>query len=174
MHSFDNLIEGCTAFTLDALHEAQRRLDDEFSSSASTRLVVAARAVQLQKAISAVGMFSMFDAELQNTLASTNGFRSAETLLDAQGETELKKRFIDMQRAVNVLKHGRGSSYGKLLKNVDDLSFRVKLPSENFFLEGDVSEIETLIQVDDAFLRGCAEVIRQISEVIRSVGTHDA
>ena len=43
----------------------------------------------------------------------------------------------------------------------------MKMPDEAFFAEGDVSEVSTLIEVDDAFVLRCAEVIRDISDVIR-------
>jgi len=40
-------------------------------------------------------------------------------------------------------------------------------PGEAFFFEGDVSEVATLIEVDDAFVLSCAEVIRQVSEIVQ-------
>lgn len=174
MHSFDNLIQGCIAFTLDALREAQERIEEELHASGATRLVIASRVIELQKAISAVGMFSMFDAELQSTLGSVDGFRSAERILDDQGEDLLKKEFHDLQLAVNVLKHGRGRSYDLLVQEAHRLPFRIKHPGESFFFEGDVSEVDTIVQVDDAFVRSCAEVIWKISEVIRKAKCRDA
>lgn len=38
--------------------------------------------VRLQKAISAVGVFSMFEAMLQDSLECSNGFREAEKILE--------------------------------------------------------------------------------------------
>ena len=51
----------------------------------------------------------------------------------------------------------------------NDEIFRIKRRDESFFFEGDVSEISTLIEVDDQFVLGCAEVIRNVSSVINKV-----
>lgn len=67
-----------------------------------------------------------------------------------------------------TLTHGRGKSYDALVANSEDLPFKIKLPNENFFFEGDVSEISTLIEVDDNFVLNCAELIEQISKEVRN------
>ena len=167
MHSFAELVDHCTAFTLDALAQANESVIEALQTSAATRLVKALQMVQLQKAISAVGMFSIFEAMLQDGLECKDGFREAQNVLDEAGETALKDRFVDLQLAVNVLKHGRGRSYDALVAKADRLPFRVKPPGEAFFFEGDVSEVATLIEVDDAFVLSCAEVIRQVSEAVQ-------
>jgi hypothetical protein len=123
--------------------------------------------VQLQKAIHTVGMFSMFEAILQDGLNCTDGFREAAQILDNEGEAALKERFEDLQMAINVLKHGKGRSYNALVAKAGNLRFRMKMPDEAFFAEGDVTEVSTLIEVDDAFVLRCAEVIRDVSDVIR-------
>ncbi len=136
-------------------------------TSGETTLVDVIRMTQLQKAISAVGMFSMFEALLQDGLSCRDGFKGAEALLDQAGETALKERFVDLQLAINVLKHGRGRSYDVLIARADRLPFRIKRIGDTFFCEGDVAEIATLIEVDDAFVVHCAFVIRQVSEAVR-------
>jgi hypothetical protein len=145
MHAFSELVQHSTAFTLNALGSAQQRLIEELQSSAATPLIKALQMVQLQRAISAVGMFSMFDAILQEELQCADGFRKAGELLEAAGEMALAERFGDLQLAVNVLKHGRGRSYDALVQKAGSLPFRVKLPNEAFFCEGDVAEVSTLI-----------------------------
>ena len=122
--------------------------------------------VQLQKTISAVGIFSLFEAMLQGQLECSDGFREAEAMLEREGETALKERFVDLRLAINVLKHGRGRSYDALIAK-DRLPFKIKRPGEAFFFEGGVSEIDTLIEVDDAFVLNCAEVVDQVSEAVR-------
>jgi hypothetical protein len=112
----------------------------------------------------------VFEAMLQDGLECTDGFREAEEILEREGETALKERFVDLQLAINVLKHGRGRSYNCLIAKADRLSFRIKRPGEPFFFEGDVSEIPALIEADDAFVLGCAAVIRQVSETVRKTG----
>ena len=169
MHTFTDLIDRCTAFTLAALREANERTIDALGTSGATLLVKTLQMVQLQKAILAVGMFSLFEAILQDGLNCRDGFREATDILDREGQAVLKERFSDLQLAINVLKHGRGRSYSTLVAKAGTLSFRVKLPGEGFFYEGDVSEISTLIEVDDTFVLSCAQVIREVSEVIRRV-----
>jgi len=167
MHSFAELVDYCTAFTLNALTQANERVIEALQTSAATPLVKALQMVQFQKAISAVGMFSIFEAMLQDGLEGKDGFREAHNILDDAGETALKERFVDLQLAINALKHGRGRSYDAVVEKADRLPFRVKQPGEAFFFEGDVSEVATLIEVDDAFVLSCAEVIRQVSEIVQ-------
>lgn len=167
MHPFTDLVDLCTAFTLEALRQANDRTIDELQTSSETTLVKALQMVQLQKTILAVGMFSLFEAILQDGLSCSDGFRRASDILDREREADLKERFSDLQLAINVLKHGRGRSYDALVAKAEDLRFRVKLPEEAFFFEGDVSEVSTLIEVDDKFILSCAEVIREVSEAIR-------
>ncbi|MFL9928638.1 hypothetical protein P0D88_05040 [Paraburkholderia sp. RL18-103-BIB-C] len=109
----------------------------------------------------------MFEAILQDGLNCTDGFREAAQILDNEGEAALKERFEDLQMAINVLKHGKGRSYNALVAKAGNLRFRMKMPDEAFFAEGDVTEVSTLIEVDDAFVLRCAEVIRVVSDVIR-------
>jgi hypothetical protein len=167
MHTFTDLIDRCTAFTLEALTEANERTINALQTSSTTTLVKTLQMIQLQKAMLAVGMFSIFEAILQDGLNCSDGFREANNILDRERESFLKERFSDLQLAINVLKHGRGRSYDALVARAGALSFRVKLPGEAFFCEGDVSEVSTLIEVDDTFVLGCAEVIRGVSDVLR-------
>lgn len=167
MHRFTELVDRCTAFTLEALRQANERAVDGLQTSAATPLVKALQMVQLQKAISAVGMFSLFEAMLQDGLECSDGFREANEILEGEGETALKELFVDLQLAINVLKHGPGRSYEALIAKADRLPFRIKRPGEAYFFEGDVSEIATLIEVDDTFVLHCAKVIRQVSETVQ-------
>ena len=115
----------------------------------------------------AVGMFSMFEAVLQDRLECRDGFVDARMYLDG----ELKKRFAYFVHGINVLKHGYGKSYDALVAE-PVLPFRLKRPGESFFFEGDVSEISTLIQVDDQFVLGCAALVQEVTAAIdRSTST---
>lgn len=40
------------------------------------------------------------------------------------------------------------------------------MPGEDYFDEGDVSEISTLIEVNDEFVLDCARLIEEVSEEI--------
>jgi hypothetical protein len=166
MHDFSELVQHSTAFSLQALGAAQKNTIERLQTSGATPLVKTLQMIQLQKAISAVGMFSLFEAALQDHLECADGFRKAGELLEAKGEVALKKRFSYLQQAVNVLKHGKGRSYDALVQKADSLPFRVKLPNEAFFDEADVAEVSTLVEVDDAFVLLCAEVIHNVSIAI--------
>lgn len=166
MHTFTELADRCAEFTLDALNQAETRLAEELHAGAATPLVKSIQILQLQRAILAVGMFSMFEAILQDGLDCKDGFIEAKKILRSEDETLLNKRFSDFQLAINVLKHGRGHSYNELIRSLE-LPFRIKQPNEVFFCEGDVSEVSTLIEVDDAFVRNCAQVIYEVSGIIK-------
>jgi hypothetical protein len=168
MHSFVELIDHGTAFTLDALNRVQGTTVDALESSGATPLVKALQVVQLQKVTLAVGMFSIFDAVLQDALGTADGFAEAERLLVSNEEHLLHHEFRLYRLAINVLKHGRGSSYTKLLAE-PDLQFNLKQPDQSFFLEGDVSEVDTLIEVTDSFVQRCAELIRDVAAVIKAL-----
>jgi hypothetical protein len=62
---------------------------------------------------------------------------------------------------------GRGRSYNRLLKRADNLDFRIKRDGENFICEGDVSEVNVLIDVDEDFVTHCAELIAQTVRLLR-------
>lgn len=169
MHRFTELVDRCATFTFETLMAANERTISELQTSGATSLVKTLQMVQLQKAIFAVGMFSIFEANLQEGLGCSNGFCQAKKILNDEGKLDLKERFEDLFRAINVLKHGRGQSYDALVMKADTLPFRIKLPDESFFFEGDVCEISTLIEVDDAFVQLCGTAINEVSEVISRV-----
>lgn len=166
MHKFEDLIYRSTSFTLKILEETNSKIIEELETSASTIHVKNLQMIQLQKAISAIGMFSMFDAILQGKLSCENGFEEAKKVLKEKQNLELHNRFDKFICAINVLKHGKGRSYKNLLAIASSLPFRIKLPGENFFNEGDVSEIKTLIEVDDDFVLNCASLIECVSNAI--------
>lgn len=169
MHNFDDLAYRCAIFTLESLCIANQKTVETLQTSAPTSLVKTLQVIELQKVILAVGMFSIFEASLQDRLKSSDGFHEAGVLLDQQGENDLKEQFSDLTAAINVLKHGRGRSYDALVAKAKILPFRVKMPDEAFFFEGDVSEVSTLIEVDDEFVHRCGNVIGRVSRVLRRI-----
>jgi hypothetical protein len=75
MHTFTELIDRCTALTLENLREVTERTTDALQTNSAITLVKALQMIQLQKAILAVGMFSIFEGELQDGLSCGHGFR---------------------------------------------------------------------------------------------------
>lgn len=169
MHSFTELVDRCAIFTIETLNSANEKTIEALQTSAATSLVKTLQMIQLQKTIFAVGMFSIFEAILQEGLSCTNGFDEAKKILDEEGELDIKSSFENLILAINVLKHGRGRSYDTLVANEKSLPFKIKLPDESFFPEGDVSGLSTLIQVDDAFVELCGDKIREVTVVIQRV-----
>jgi hypothetical protein len=168
MHSLDDLVYRGTTFTLKSLEEVSSKLTQELQTSASTIAVKNLQMIQLQKAILAIGMFSLFESMLQEWLSCRSGFEKVKKILIQKEKVELHNRFDDFICAINVLKHGHGKSYNALVSKSKALPFRLKLPGESFFYEGDVAEISTLIEVDDKFVLNCAELIEMISKEIRN------
>jgi hypothetical protein len=124
------------------------------------------QSLRLQYAVTAVGIFSIFEAELQGQLQAGDGFSQLRRLLNDHGKNELLLRFDLFKHAVNVLKHGEGRSYYTLQEYNGNLPFRIKLPDQEFFKEGDCTEIHTLVLADDDFVRNCAELVHEISDFI--------
>lgn len=167
MHNFDELVTRCTAFTLTSLDEVNSKVLKSLETGASTIAVKNLQMIQLQKTILSIGMFSLFESILQDGLGCRNGFDEAKKILIKAGQTEIHEKFTDFLYAINVLKHGRGRSYEALLEKASSLPFRIKLDGESSFEEGDVAEIDTLIEVDDKFVMNCAELIEKVSQIVR-------
>lgn len=166
MHNFSDLLSHAVSSTLNDISIKHQNICEELQHKADTPLVIGLKTLQMQKAILATGMFSMFDAELQKMLSCENGFKECKKYLSENEENELLKELECYIDAINVLKHGKGRSYNSLSARVQDLPFTIKMPDQNFFFEGDVGEIETLIEVDDKFINDCVKLISKISSVI--------
>ncbi|HUN02510.1 MAG TPA: hypothetical protein PLS00_06605 [Niabella sp.] len=146
------------------MKDVEDKIIEELKTSAPTPLVKTLQMVRLDKVIFAVGIFSVFEALLQDRLNCSNGFKEAKNILRQAGETTLLEQFSNIEFAVNALKHGQGRSYNALIaKSGGTLTSQVKQPSENFFNEGDVSEVSALIDVNDKFIESCVEVIEKVS-----------
>jgi hypothetical protein len=78
MHHFSALVYRSTAFSLQALQEVESKILEQLQTSGSTNLVKNLQMIQLQKAIIAIGIFSMFESILQDNLACKNGFKEAK------------------------------------------------------------------------------------------------
>ncbi|WP_153065905.1 hypothetical protein [Xanthomonas campestris] len=168
MHPFSELATRCAALTQSLLDEKRARLLVELQDHGSTALVKSSQALELQGAVMVVGMAAMFDAALQDALDCENGFQQALKIIEEACEPHLSARFRDVQLAVNVLKHGKGRSYEELLARRDQLPFRIRLEDE-FFSEGDVSQLTTLVQTDADFLKYCSETIDLVAVVIKKM-----
>lgn len=169
MHSFSELVNLSCRFTLANLKEVEGNIMEELQTSAATPLVKALQMTRLVKVIFAVGVFSIFEAHLQNSLNCKNGFKEAKKILLQAGDTILSEQFSDIVLAINALKHGKGVSYNALIgKCGGTLTSQVKHPSDHFFDEGDLSEVSTLVDVDEKFIERCVEVIEKVLITIQA------
>ena len=168
MHSFPELMARCATYTIFKLNETEHSTIEALQTSGATPLVATLKMIQMQRVIMAVGMFSLFESILQDRLNCVDGFAAATKVLEEENETAIGEKFSDFQKAINVLKHGRGRSYDALVAKAPKLAFNIKLPNQTFFHEGDVSEESAmLIEVDDQFIMNCAKTIEIVSSVIK-------
>lgn len=160
------LLVRCADFTLEHTAKIESDIIARLQNDGATRHVEALRIFQLQRAVLAVGMFSLFESLLQDTLGWDDPFKNLPKYLSEHAQDGLSSRFEQYREAVNVLKHGDGRAYRKLIQAASSLEFKIKMPDQIFFEEGDVSEVGTLIYVDDQFVRRCAEIIQAVASVI--------
>jgi hypothetical protein len=111
-------------------------------------------------------MFSLFEALLQSKLGWEKPFEQLDAHLRWHAKPELATTIHDYKLAINVLKHGEGWSHKELLGRASTLEFKVREVHDAFFEEGDVSEVDILIDVDDAFVRRCAALIDEARTII--------
>jgi hypothetical protein len=161
------ILTACVNFTFQHTHEVEQQIFEQLETSGATRLVNALRVFRMQRAIFAVGMFSMFEAMLQSKLKWTEPFNQLDEYLRKHDKHHLASAIIDYRLAVNVLKHGEGRSHQELLARADKLEFKVRADGDYFYGEGDVSDVGILVDADDHFVRRCSELIEQASEAIR-------
>jgi hypothetical protein len=168
MYAFDtDLLPLCADFTLSHSRKVQGEVHEELQTRARTSLVTALRMLRLQRVILVTGMFSLFEGLLQAEMGWTEPLKQLKENLEQTGDLELAQTFDDYRLAINVLKHGAGWSYHELLERSSTLKFKVTPKGESFFHEGDVSEVDVLIDVDEQFVMQCAGVIQRISLIIR-------
>lgn len=136
------------------------------SESGSSEVINACRRATMNLVMVAVGGFSMLEGVLEQTRGWQHPYQELEHNLREKGNVALAQTFNNYRLAINVLKHGYGKSYERLLTQAG-LPFRVKLPNEAFFDEGDVGEIPGLVLVDFAFVQSCAAVIEDAFTTLR-------
>lgn len=166
MHNFYELAYRCTYYSLGMINEVSEKAQKILDDTGSTPPVKTLQALNLQRMIHAVGMFSIFEAHLQRWIGCKNGFREAELILEQAGEHALKEDFYNCYLAINALKHGDGDSYNKLKTKFSTLKFVVDTPTTPAYIEGDVANVIGLVRVDDTFIEHCLELIDKVSTCI--------
>jgi hypothetical protein len=167
MHSFTELIRSMVYSAINKLDQSDTYALDCLKTGAETTPIKILQQNNLHRAVLAVGIFSLFEARLQNELDCKDGFLGLTQILKKCNQQSLLKRFELFKSAINVLKHGRGPSYDELLRQKELIPFKVKR-SELFFNEGDIAEILMLIDVDDQFIVDCVDLVINLSKVINN------
>ncbi|SFH97119.1 hypothetical protein [Bradyrhizobium sp. Gha] len=127
------LFTACMDFTLHHTHESEQQTFKELETSGATRLINALRVFRLQRAVLAVGMFSMFEALLQSKLKWKDPVVQLDDHLCAHGMKELASAITDYRLAINTLKHGEGRSHKDILARADKLEFKVRASGDHFY-----------------------------------------
>jgi len=112
--------------------------------------------------IIAVGVIGTFEGMLQRHFALRDAYTELDKLLVTKGRKDLSDRLLVYRLAVNVLKHGVGRSYDKLLARRDALPFAIAERGDMFFNEGDVSEVGGLIDTRGLFIDNCITLVDEI------------
>jgi hypothetical protein len=156
------LIPRAVAFTLEHTAEARAKVHEALQTSGATPLVTALRMMTMQQAIVAIGALQVFESVLQQTYGWKDAFPELDAHLRRHGKDDLADRFVQFKDAMNVLKHGAGKSYERLLAKAGKLPFKVKPKDEAFFSEGNVSEVTSLIEPTPEFVESCAKIIEEV------------
>lgn len=127
------------------------------------------RTLTMSSYILCIGGLSVLEATIQQGLGWENGFKELDERLRASGRGDLADRFQDYKDAVNVLKHGAGRSYDRLVARRGELGFNIKGPGESFFDEGDVGEVTGLIDANTAFAEQIASIVDEVVGAIAEI-----
>ncbi|MCZ0813750.1 MAG: hypothetical protein ACQEVT_04980 [Pseudomonadota bacterium] len=162
-------IEG-VPLLLSAAEAKARKFDEDISElhklmdeqGGQTVFVNGLRVAVIQMEMAAVGVFSLFEARMQPYFPNGPFFKSLRTHLFDADQPDLANDVWNYYLAVNVLKHGQGTSYEELIKS-PELPFIIKRPDSFFFNEGDVAEPEGLIHVTaPGFFHGLIETLNRV------------
>jgi hypothetical protein len=96
----------------DRISEIQKLVDGQNASEAQLEEL---RAATVALELAAVDIFSLFEARMQHHFKRGPFSRKLEALLIDAKQAELANRVHQYYLAINVLKHGKGASYRKLL-----------------------------------------------------------
>jgi len=160
------LLTRCAEFTLQHTRSVEEQVMKALETSGATRFVMALRICRLQRAVLAIGMFSLLESLLKSGMGWEKPFPELAKYLKTHGEIALTEKVNDYYLAINALKHGPGPSHAALLAR-SNLEFTVRNEGD-FFFEGDVSEVNVLVDADDRFVRRCAELIAEVASVIQA------
>lgn len=168
MHSFSELILRSSAFIQNTLDEVENKTLLALETSGATIHIKNLQMINMQKAFFIIGIFSYYEALLQGSLQSKNGFEEAKKILKNNNENLLLEKFIELQCVVNVLKHGKGRSYSQLIEKENrKINIIIKEFEEEYFNEYNADEISSLIHINNEFIDETVSLINEFSAIIQ-------
>lgn len=147
----------------------RERVFEELGGFADSSAVNAFRTLTMSSYILCIGGLSVLEATIQQVYGWQDAFSELDAFLRAGNRTDLAERFQDYKDATNVLKHGVGRSYDRLVARREQLAFRIKGPGEQFLNEGDIGEVAGLIDADTAFAEQIASIVDELVDAISEV-----
>ncbi len=169
MHAYSDLVQSMIYGVSSELENCDTQALLQLSNGAETYHVKILQRNNLHRTVLVIGALSLFEARLQDELGVKKGLDGAKAVLKTSGEIALLGEFEIYIKAINVLKHGQGSSYDYLVSRRDKLPFNVKNFDDSFFNKGDVGEVDTLVEVNLPFMMGCVDVVAKVAHVVNSV-----
>lgn len=133
----------------------------ELETSGATRLLTAIDIGDTQVALSLVGVFSLYESRLQTATGADKPIDDLIKQLESAGHTADAAALDNYRLAVNVLKHGVGSSHAMLLARMSLLPFRVQANLGELAVEGDVCPPSDLVIVSAEHLEQCCDLIER-------------
>ena len=124
------------------------------------------RAATVALELTAVDIFSVFEARMQHHFRRGPFSRKLKSLLLESGQTNLADRLHQYYLAINVLKHGKGASYRELLNAPSSLV--VVKPSDDIIAD-DVDPPAGLIDVSvPGFFDGLTTTILEATHFLEN------
>lgn len=145
-----------------SVKQVSDRCAANLETDAQTSDVNALRTCSMAITVVAVGVIGTFEGMLQRRFGWPDAYTELDKILRAQKRTDLADRLLSYRLAINVLKHGEGRSYDRLLTLRAALPFAIKGKGEAFFNEGDISEVGGLVDTRGPFVENCVEVINEV------------
>lgn len=162
----------CDASGRITAQEVQVALDQihcQLQTSGAPRLLCGIDICNTQLSTTAVGIFSIHESRLQSEYGWSAPFDEVIKILSGNGFTAEATAFEDYRLAINVLKHGIGSSHKKLFAKAANLPFKVRGTANDLQDEGDVCPPSDLIVMSATFLEQCCDIAETSYAVVKSL-----
>src|SRR5262249_8636545 len=127
----------------------------QLETSGATRQMMTLRMLMLQRAVLAIGTFSLLTPAPDQMRAKP--IDELDRYLSKHG-TQLPSDFTDYRLAINALKHGQGRSHTELLARASTLNFKVRAAVDLFGEERDIFSVHVFSRCP----RGACQTVRPV------------